>query len=210
MLRSSLVLCALLTLSLLCQVCPAQEDYNLVLNIGDEAPAWTDLPGTDGKKHSLADLKEKQIVVVVFTCLTCPTASDYEKRIDDLTRKYSGKESKVAVVPICVNPKKEDQLEALTKRVKEKEYAFHYLYDESQKIAKEFGAVYTPEFYVLDQDRKLVYMGAMDDATKASEVTENFVQNAIDATLAGKQPEKKIVVARGCLVKYARERRRPE
>lgn len=195
-------------LCLTCRLIQAQESYNLVLEIGSQAPAWTDLPGADGQKHSLSELKEKDVVVVAFTCLSCPTASDYETRINDLAKKYSAKDSPVAVVAICVNPKPEDQLEAITKKVKDKGYEFTYLYDESQKIAKEFGAVYTPEFYVLNKDRQVVYFGAMDDATNASEVTRNYVQEAIDATLAGKEPEMKIVVARGCLVKYARERRR--
>jgi peroxiredoxin len=210
MLRSLLISCVLAVVCLKQQISFGQETYNLVLKIGDVAPAWVDLPGTDDKKHSSTRLKDKDVVVVVFTCLSCPTASDYEGRINDLAKKYAGDEAKVAIVPIVVNPQKADQLPALKQRVEDKGYVFHYLYDETQKIAKEFGAVYTPEFYVLDKDRKVVYFGALDDATDASKATRNYVQEAIDAALAGKEPEMKIVIARGCLVKYARERRRPE
>ncbi|HVJ87617.1 MAG TPA: thioredoxin family protein, partial [Caulifigura sp.] len=178
--------------------------YNEVLSIGDKAPAWSKLPGTDGKTHSLADLAGKPVVVVVFTCASCPTAVDYEERINALARAHGGEKSQVAVVAVCVNKVKEDQLPALTERWKEKGYAFPCLSDETQQIAKDFGAVFTPEFYVLDGDRKVVYMGAMDDATDAGKVTQKYVEQAIAAALAGKKPEVTEVIARGCRVRYAR------
>ena len=182
-------------------------EYNEVLSIGDEGPAWKDLPGTDGKTHSLSDLKDKAVVVVVFTCASCLYARDYEQRIGDLAAKY-GKSA--AVVPVCVNQVKQDRLEALTERVKNKKLGFDYLYDESQKIAKDYGAIFTPEFYVLDRDRRLVYMGAMDDATDPEKVKEQYVEKAIDAALAGEKPKLTETLARGCRVRYARERRKPE
>ena len=73
-------------------------EFNEVLSIGDKSPVWENLPGTDGKKHSLSDLKDKQIVVIVFTCLSCPTAVDYEERIDALAKQHAGADDKVAVV----------------------------------------------------------------------------------------------------------------
>ncbi len=182
--------------------------FNLKLKIGDQAPAWTDLPGTDDALHSLSDLKDKPIVVVCFTCRTCPTANDYETRINDFAQKYNTTDSKVALAVICVNPKPDDQLQALTKHIEDKGYEFDYLYDKSQKIAVDFGALYTPEFYVLNQQRQVVYMGAFDDATDASKVTRNYVEEAITATLEGHTPSTPIVVARGCLVKYNRSRER--
>lgn len=181
--------------------------YNEVLSIGDKAPAWSNLPGTDGKTHSLSELADKPVVVVVFTCASCPYAVEYEERINALTKAHAGDKGQVAVVPICVNKVQEDDLPALTKRAKEKGFAFTYLYDESQKIAKDFGAVNTPEFYVLDRDRKVVYMGAMDDATEAAKVTRRYVDEAIAAALAGKKPEVAEVISVGCRVRYARERR---
>lgn len=181
--------------------------YNEVLSIGDKGPAWSDLPGTDGKKHSLGELAEKPVVVVVFTCASCPTAADYEERINALAKAHAAEKGQVAVVAISVNKVKEDQLPALTERAKAKGFAFTYLYDESQKVAKDYGAVFTPEFYVLDRDRKVVYMGAMDDATDASKVTRRYVDEAIAAALSGKKPEVGEVIARGCRVRYARERR---
>src|SRR6202050_4023332 len=76
--------------------------FNDLLKIGDEAPAWVELPGVDGKKHSLADLKDKQVVVVVFTCNSCPVASDYEDRIIAFAKKYAGPDKPTAVVAINV------------------------------------------------------------------------------------------------------------
>src|SRR5690606_10333748 len=106
-----------------------------------------------GKLHSLADLAEKPVVVVVFTCISCPTAADYEDRIQALAQTYGGDEGPAAVVAICVNRVPEDQLPALKNRASEKSFDFLYLYDESQQIAKAYGALFTPEFFVLNQDR---------------------------------------------------------
>lgn len=180
-------------------------EFNEVLSIGDAAPAWESLPGTDGKKHSLSDLKDKAAVVVVFTCASCPTAVEYESRISDLAAKYADKS--VAVVPLCVNHVKQDKLPALTERVKKQKLGFHYLYDESQQIAKEYGAMFTPEFFVLDRDREIIYMGAMDDKSNADEVTHKWVEQALDATLAGETIATSETIARGCRVRYARERK---
>lgn len=183
-------------------------EFNEVLSIGDAAPAWKELPGTDGKRHALSDLKDQRVVVVVFTCASCPTAVDYERRIENLVARYA--KQSVAVVPICVNRVKVDQLDSLKERVKKQPLKFHYLHDESQQIAKDFGAVFTPEFFVLNQERRVVYMGALDDASDADKVQKRWVEQAIDATLAGQEIATRETIARGCRVRYARERRKPE
>lgn len=182
-------------------------EFNEVLSIGDAAPDWKDLPGVDGKKHSLSDYKDREVVVLVFTCASCPTAEDYEERINDLAIRFGGDKGKVAVVAVCVNRVKGDQLPDLTERAKAKGFAFDYLHDESQKIAKDYGAIFTPEFYVLNRDRKLIYMGALDDHSDASKVQKQFVVSAITAALMGESPEVKETIARGCRVRYARERK---
>ncbi|MBL9125614.1 MAG: redoxin domain-containing protein, partial [Planctomycetaceae bacterium] len=124
--------------------------YNDVLNIGDAAPAWSDLPGVDGKTHSLADLAGKDVVVVIFTCNSCPIAVDYEDRIIALARKHSAADSKVAVVAINVNTIEADKLPKMRERAELKGFTFPYLYDESQKIGRAYGATFTPEFFVLN------------------------------------------------------------
>src|SRR5438309_2313889 len=106
--------------------------FNKKLNIGDKAPAWMDLEGTDGKKHSLADLADRDAVVVVFTCNTCPVARDYEDRIIAFANEYAKPGSKVALVAINVNTVKGDQLPDMTARAEKRKFPFPYLYDPSQ------------------------------------------------------------------------------
>jgi peroxiredoxin len=183
-------------------------EFNSKLSPGDAAPAWTDLPGVDGKNHSLADLKDKDVVVVVFTCNSCPIAEDYEDRILAFAKKYTANpKSKVALVAINVNTIEEDRLPKMKEKAKDKGFTFPYLYDESQKIAKDFGAEYTPEFFVLNKDRKIVYMGAMDDKTKADQAKVNYLEPAVEAALKGEKPEKAETLARGCRIRFARPKK---
>src|SRR6478735_3247106 len=95
--------------------------YNKVLAPGDKAPAWENLEGTDGKKHSLADLKDKDLVVVVFTCNSCPFAEQYAKP-----------NAKVGLVAINVNTAKADALPAMKERAQKMKFNFAYLYDPTQ------------------------------------------------------------------------------
>jgi peroxiredoxin len=205
----ALIPAALLMLSVLLALTTrlSAGEYNQVLNIGDAAPSWADLPGTDGKKHSLADYKSKDFVVLVFTCASCPTAVDYEDRINDLAKRLGGEKGQVAVVAVCVNRVKGDLLPDLTERAKQREFAFDYLHDETQKIAKDYGATFTPEFYVLNRDRKLIYMGALDEQTDADKVQKKFVEDAIAAGLKGTPAPVAETIARGCRVRYARDRK---
>jgi len=186
--------------------CPAvgAGEYNPALKIGDAAPAWKDLPGVDGEKHSLDDLKDKPVVVVVFTCNSCPIATDYEDRIIAVAKQRA---DKVALVAINVNRIAEDSLPKMQERAKSKEFPFAYLSDESQQIAKDYGATFTPEFFVLSRDRKIVYMGGMDDSSDPAAVKHNYLEPAIVAALAGELPATKETVARGCRIRYARSRK---
>jgi peroxiredoxin len=190
---------------LACASLPAGE-FNEALSIGDVAPGWQALPGTDGKMHSLSDFTDKDAVVLVFTCLSCPTAVDYEDRFNALAKQFGGPEGKVGFVAVCVNRVAADRLDRLTERAKKQGFEFPLLYDESQKIARDYGAIFTPEFYVLNKERKLVYMGAMDDATDATKVKQQFVVDAINASLKNETPAIKETIARGCRVRYVRER----
>jgi hypothetical protein len=93
-------------------------------------------------------------------------------------------------------------------RAEEKQFPYAYLFDETQQIAKDFGATYTPEFFILNKDRKIAYMGGMDDNSDPRRVTERYLEPALVAVLAGKEPPKVETVARGCTIRYARERRK--
>lgn len=181
-------------------------EFNKKLNIGDPAPAWKELPGTDGKKHSLADLKDKEAVVVLFTCNSCPVAVAYEDRVIDFAKKYATAESTVAVVAINVNTIAADKLDKMQERAKEKGFPFDYLYDETQQIARDYGATYTPEFFVLNKERKVIYMGALDDKTSPNEAKVHYLEQALDAAVKGQKPTTAETLARGCLIRFARKR----
>jgi peroxiredoxin len=103
-----------------------------------------------------------------------------------------------------VNTVPEDRLDAMKKRAEKKKFPFEYLYDETQKLGRAYGATYTPEFFVLTRDRKVAYLGAMDDKTKADEVKEKYLEAAVDAVLKGDRPAKAETVAHGCLIRYKR------
>ena len=197
-------------LALLAAAAPAfAGKYNAVLNIGDPAPAWTDLEGVDGRRHSLSDSADKEVVVVVFTCNSCPVATDYEDRIIAFAKKSAAPESKVALVAINVNKVAEGQLPKIRVRAEAKGFInlFPYLYDDTQQIGRAFGAAFTPEFFVLNRQRQVVYMGGMDDNSRAEEVKTNFLDPAVEAALAGKTPDVTEAPAIGCRVRYEHERR---
>jgi peroxiredoxin len=182
-------------------------EFNKKLNIGDAAPAWENLPGTDDKNHSLADLKDKDVVVLVFTCNSCPVAVGYDDRIIAFAKKHAGKDSKVALVAVNVNVIEEDRLPKMKEHAKEKGFTFPYLFDESQKIARAYGATYTPEFFVLNKERKIAYMGAMDDKNSEASAKVNYLEPAVTALLKGEKTEKGETLGRGCLIRYLREKK---
>jgi peroxiredoxin len=202
------IVCCLLLLVISFATWVRAGDSNGVLNLGDPAPAWTDLPGVDGKKHSLADLKDKQVVVVVFTCNSCPIASDYEDRIIAFAKASAGADKPTAIVAINVNTVEEDRLPKMKERAESKAFPYPYLYDQTQKIAKAYGAIYTPEFFVLDKDRKVAYMGAFDDNIESTKVKRQYLKPAIEAVLKGEKPNPAKTNAAGCLIRYDRARRR--
>jgi peroxiredoxin len=195
---------ALLLLALLTTAASAGPGkYNKVLAPGDQAPAWENLEGTDGKKHALADLKDKDFVVVVFTCNSCPVAEAYEPRIIAFAEKYAKPDAKVALVAINVNTIKADALPAMKLRAQKKKYPFPYLYDPTQEIARKYGALFTPEFFVLDKDRKVVYTGAMDNKTPPGEPKSQYLDMAIQSALAGQKPETtETSAAAGCKIRF--------
>lgn len=175
-------------------------EFNKKLNIGDKAADFADIIGVDEKKHGLADYKHAKAVVVVFTCNGCPFAKSYEDRLIAIQKDY--KDKGVQLVAINVNNRPVDKLDKMKERAKKKEFNFPYLYDESQKSAKDYGAELTPEVYVLDADRKIAYMGSVDDNIEDFRVKKHYVKEALDAVLAGKKPETTETKPKGCSVKY--------
>jgi peroxiredoxin len=182
-------------------------EFNLVLKPGDAAPTWENLPGTDGKKHSLADLKDKKLVVLVFTCNSCEVAQEYEDRIVEFAKRHA---KEVGFVAINVNAVPADSMAKMKERAEAKGFTFPYLYDETQKIAKDYGADRTPEFYLLSADRKVLYMGSMDDGSDVQKPKLHYLEDAVTAALDGAAPKVSETNPRGCRIRWARARTRPE
>ncbi len=170
---------------------------------GDKAIDFN-LKGTDGKMYSLASLKKGKGFIIVFTCNHCPFSQAYEQRIIALHKKYAPKGMPV----VAINPndpvrEPEDSYDNMKKRAKKYKYPFVYLVDESQAIAKAYGAMRTPHVYVLDANRNVIYIGAIDDNFEDPKlVKEKYLENALDAFLAGKPILTSVTKAIGCGIKW--------
>lgn len=180
---------------------------NPKLKIGDAAPDWKDLKDTDDRTVSLVDYSGKSVVVICFTCNSCPYSVDYEDRIIAFQKKYADNKDGVAFIAINANRKPSETLEKMKERASSKGFPFPYVIDESQQVADSYGASFTPEFFVLNRERRVVYMGAMDDKTDAAQVQQRYLELAVDAALKGEMPEVKEVPARGCAIPYRRNRK---
>ena len=170
------------------------------LNIGDPAPDWSKIIGVDDKEHGLSEYAKAKLVVLVFTCNHCPVAVAYEDRLIAVQKDY--KKKGVQLVAVNVNNIPADRLDKMKERAKEKEFNFPYIYDSSQKMGHDYGATVTPHVFLLDKDRKVAYMGAVDDNNNPKKAEAHYLRDALDALLAGKKPEKPVTRERGCTVKY--------
>ena len=173
------------------------------LQLGEPAPDF-DLPGVDGENYSLADFQDARLLVVVFSCNHCPYVIGSEDRMNQLYSDYA--DQGVAMVAINSNETDDhptDSFEHMVQRAQDKGFAFPYLRDESQQVAKAYGALRTPHFYVFDGERKLRYTGRMDDnpRTPGAETTHEL-RDALDALLAGQQPAVALTNPIGCNVKW--------
>ena len=175
--------------------------FNKVLDIGKPAPAWKELLGVDDKRHSLDDLKDAKLVVVVFACNHCPVVKTYERRLIRFVDDYRDK--RVEFVAISVSRQPSDQLPQMKTRASDSGFNFPYLIDPTQKIARAYGATCTPHVFVLDQQRRVAYMGKIDDHLDESKVGERFLRDAVDALLSGKQPEVTETRQVGCDIEFA-------
>ncbi|GAB3294265.1 thioredoxin family protein [Hymenobacter tenuis] len=174
--------------------------------VGDKAADFK-LKNVDGKLVSLADNKTAKGYIVVFTCNTCPYAKAYESRIMALHQKYAGKGYPV----VAINPNDPavapgDSFAEMQKRAKDKKYAFPYLQDEAQQVAKTFGATRTPHLYVLTRqgsDFVVSYIGAIDDNSEdATLVKTRYLENAMTDIIAGKPVSVSSTKAIGCTIKW--------
>lgn len=173
------------------------------LKIGELAPNFN-LPGVDGENYSLSSFDDKKAVVVIFSCNHCPYVIAYEDRMIEIQKDYEDKG--VALVAINPNDDKKypaDSFDRMIARAAEKGFNFPYLRDKTQQVAKEYGATRTPEVFLLDGDRKLVYHGRIDDnAQDASDVNSSDLREALDELLAGEEISVPNTSPIGCTIKW--------
>jgi peroxiredoxin len=194
------IACVVAAAWLLGGVSASAAKFNRVLEIGSPAPNWQALPGVDERAHGLADYASSKLVVLIFTRNNCPIAQGYVSRLIDFTRVYGPQG--VAVVALNVSHLPGEDIEKMRSRAREKGFNFPYLRDSSQKTARAYGATVTPHVFVLDQQRKIAYMGAFDDHPQADKVEQAFVREAVESLLAGKPVETEETLQRGCGIDY--------
>ncbi|MBN2173020.1 MAG: thioredoxin family protein [Bacteroidales bacterium] len=173
--------------------------------VGDKATDFK-LRNVDGNYVSLADFDNANGFIVIFTCNHCPYAIAYEDRIIAIDKKYRDEGYPV----IAINPndpqiQPEDSYKKMQERAKDKGFTFPYLFDDGQKIYPQYGATRTPHVFLLkkeSEDLVVKYIGTIDNNyADASKVTENYLEDAIDALIAGKDPNPNFTKAIGCTIK---------
>lgn len=192
---------------------PVPEQEVKTLEIGSAAPDFN-LPGADGRFWKLADFKDAEVLVVVFTCNHCPTAQAYEQRIINFTDEY--KSRGVAVVAISPNSPLgllyeelgysdlNDDYEEMVIRYKDKAFNFPYLYDgDNEAVSLLYGPVATPHIFIFDRQRILQYRGRIDSSEKPGTGKAEDLRSATDALLAGTLPAVQTTKTFGCSTKWA-------
>jgi peroxiredoxin len=173
------------------------------LQTGQQAPDFK-LPATDGKTYQLSDFNDAPVLVVFFTCNHCP----YVIGSDEVTRQTVKKFAPEGVKFVGINSNSkntytEDDFEHMVERMKIHKFPWLYLYDESQDIAKSYGALRTPHFFVFDKERKLIYTGrGVDNPRETSKIKVNDLERALTEHLAGKPVSVPMTNPIGCNIKW--------
>jgi len=162
------------------------------------------LPGVDGRTYARDDFAAAPVLVVMFICNHCPYVKAVEDRLIGLARELGPRGAQL--VGICANDAAtypDDAFDKLAARWRERGYGFPYLHDESQEVARAFGAVCTPDIFVYDRARRLAYRGRIDDSWKdESKVQRRELADAIEALLAGRTPAPDQRPSMGCSIKW--------
>jgi peroxiredoxin len=173
------------------------------LQIGDSAPDFK-LPATDGREYSLTDFEDAETLVVFFTCNHCP----YVTGSDDNTRSIAAEFASRGVRFVGINSNSEathaeDDFDHMVARVREKKFPWVYLRDVPQGVARSYGALRTPHFYVFDKDRKLVYTGrSLDNPLAPGQATRQDLRRALQEHTAGKSVSVPVTNPIGCNLKW--------
>jgi len=187
-----LVMCVLLFMA----AHPVKKGYE----VGDTASDFK-LKNTDGRLVSMSDFTNAKGYIVIFDCNTCPYSKAYNQRIIALNEKYSSKG--FPVITINANDGGGDSYDDMVRLAKKKSYKFPYLFDETQNVAKAYGATNTPHVFVLTKELKVAYIGAIDDnARNAEEATKHYVNDAVDALLENKNVPVTKTKAIGCGIRW--------
>ena len=173
------------------------------LKTGDKALQFT-LPGVDGKEHSLNDYGGKSAVAVVFSCNHCPYVRAWEDRMVQIQADYMNKGAQlVAINANDATKYPDDSFPKMKERAQEKRFNFPYLRDETQEVARGYGAERTPEVFLFDRNLILQYHGAIDDNyDDPKAVREHYLRNALDAILSGKSTSLAETKPVGCTIKW--------
>lgn len=175
-----------------------------MLPLGTVAPPFS-LPDTEGKVVSLEDYNDAPALLVVFLCNHCPFVKHVLPQFVELAREYQGRE--VGIVGISSNDVSaypDDSPEKMAELSSTMDFPFPYLYDETQQVAKNYGAACTPDFYLFDRDGRLVYRGQMDDSRPSNgrPVTGADLRAAMDAVLGGRKVSDNQKPSIGCNIKW--------
>ncbi len=175
-----------------------------MLELGTKAPEFS-LPDPEGRIWSLDDFRDAPALLVVFMCNHCPYVKHILEEFVRFAREYEGKG--LAVVGVNSNDVSsypEDAPERMAELARRLEFPFPYLYDEGQTVAKAYRAACTPDFFLFDRDRKLVYRGQFDESRPGSEVpvTGADLRAAVDALLAGRPVPEDQKPSLGCNIKW--------
>ncbi|WP_119304883.1 thioredoxin family protein [Dongia deserti] len=174
------------------------------MTMGTPAPAF-DLPDPKGRRHASKDFAGAPALLVMFICNHCPYVKHLKKALVDFATKYQARG--LAMVAINANDWSryaDDSPEKMQADIDTYGYPFPYLVDESQAVAKAYGAACTPEFYLFDSGRKLFYHGRFDDSTPGNgrPITGQDLSMAVEAALAGEPYPREQSPAMGCSIKW--------
>lgn len=169
-------------------------------SLGESIPQFS-LPATDGNEYTHESFNGAQVLVIVFTCNHCPYAKYAKPKLHAIYDKFKEKGAQfVAINSNEAGNYPEDSFEKM--KLPEYSYPFPYLRDESQKVAKLFGAVCTPDLFVYDSSRVLVYRGQIDNGRPDHEVTSNDLEHVIQNLLDGKKVKTDQQPSTGCSIKW--------
>ena len=174
----------------------------VVLKPGDKAPDFN-LLGIDDKKHSLADYKDYQAKLIIFMCNHCPYVQAKVDAMNEIYQKFKGKIAMIGINSNDAIKYPDDSFDSMKTFAKEKSIGFTYLVDETQEIAKKYGAVCTPDPFLFDKDGRLVFHGRIDNALKPDDKpTEKTMIQNIEKVISGNKIEKDFDPSMGCSIKW--------